>query len=93
MNEINQKDSNISNEAKIKIAKIFLKYKNINVIKEKESNKNEFAVLEEILGFEKNSYTSSCYEASDAMNINAKKRSWLRNLEKRRREEIGNIKR
>ena len=93
LNEINQKDSNISNEGKTKIAKIFLKYKNINDIKEKESNETEFGVLEEITGFDMKSRTSSYYEASDIMNMDAKKRSRLRNLEKRRKEEIEYIKR
>ena len=93
LNEINQKDSNISNEGKTKIAKIFLKYKNINDIKEKESNETEFGVLEEITGFDMKSRTSSYCEPSDIMNMDAKKRSRLRNLEKRRKEEIEYIKR
>ena len=93
LNEINQKDSNIPNEAKAAIAKIFLKYKNINDIKEKESNETEFGVLEEMTGFDMKSQTSSFCEATDIMNIDAKKRSRIRNMEKKRREEIENIKR
>ena len=96
LNEINQKDSALSNDAKTKIAKIFLKYKNMNNIKENDTNETEFGVIEEFIGFDIKSGTStiSNIEVSDTMNLNdAKKRSRLRNMEKKRREEIENIKR
>ena len=96
LNEINQKDSIITNETKTKIARIFLKYKNMNNIRENDTNETEFGVIEEFTGFDMKSGTtiSSNFEISDTMNLNdAKKRSRLRNMEKKRREDIENVKR
>ena len=96
LNGINQKDSVLTNETKTKIARIFLKYKNMNNIIENDTNEIEFGVIEEFTGFDLKSGNtiSSNFEISDTMNLNdAKKRSRLRNMEKKRREEIENIKR
>ena len=94
LNEKEQKNTKISNEEKTQIARIFLKYKKMNDIKESDSNETEFGVIEEFTGFDMKSFTtSSCYEASDTMNLNdPKKKSRMRNLEKKRRKEIENIK-
>ena len=92
LNRINQKDSNIAKEAKSKIAKIFLKYQNMNNIKESNIDDIEFGVIEEFIGLDKSESTSSrFYEISDTM-TDAKKRSKLRHLEKKKKEEIDNIK-
>ena len=95
LNGINQKDSVLTNETKTKIARIFLKYKNMNNIIENDTNEIEFGVIEEFTGFDLKSGNtiSSNFEISDTMNLNdAKKRSRLRNMEKKRREEIENVK-
>ena len=92
LNRINQKDSNISKEGKSQIAKIFLKYQNMNNIKESNNDDDiEFGVIEEFFGLEKSESTSSrFYEVTDSL-TDAKKRSKLRNMEKKKREEIDNI--
>ena len=91
LNKIKQKDSNISKEGKSKIAKIFLKYQNMNNIKESNNDDTEFGVVEEFIGFDKSESTSTrFYEDTDTM-TDAKKRSKLRNMEKKKREEIDNI--
>ena len=95
LNDINQIDSKITNETKTKIGKIFLKYQNINNIKESNTNDIEFGVIEELTGLDMKSRTNSTFfEISDTMNLNdPKKRSRLRNMENKKREEIENIKR
>ena len=94
LNEKEQKNTKITNEQKTEIARIFLKYKKMNDIKESDSNETEFGVIEEFIGFDmKSGTTSSCYEGSYTMNLNdPKKKSRFRNLEKKRREEIETIK-
>lgn len=92
LNEINLKDAKITNEVKSKIAKVFLKYQNMNNIKENDINEAEFGVIEEFIGFDKTGSSSSrFYESSDTIN-DPKKRSKLRNMEKKKREEIENLK-
>ena len=92
LNLIKQKNANISKEGKSKIGKIFLKYQNMNNIKESNIQDIEFGSIEEFIGLDKSESTSSkFYEISDTMN-DAKKRSKLRHLEKKKREEIENIK-
>ncbi len=95
LNETNQKDSKITNETKTKIGKIFLKYQNINNIKESNTNDIKFGEIEELAGLDMKSRTNSTFfEISDTMNLNdPKKRSRLRNMENKKREEIENIKR
>ena len=94
LNEKGQKDTKITSEQKKEIARIFLKYKKMNDIKESDSNDTEFGVIEEFIGFDmKSGTTTSLYDASDTMNLtDPKKKSRFRNMAKKRREEIENIK-
>ena len=86
-----QKDSKISIETKKNLAKIFLKYQNVT-----DNNKDtEFGVIEEYTGFDMTSGTSSSFfEISQTISLNdSKKKKKLKDIEKKRRDEIENIKR
>ena len=91
LKNVGQKDSKISIETKKNLAQIFLKYQNVN-----DNNKNtEFGVIEEYTGFDMTSGSStSFFEISQTMTLNdSKKKKKLKDIEKKRRNEIENIKR
>ena len=90
LKNVGQKDSKISIETKKQLAQIFLKYQNNN-----NSKDTDFGVIEEYTGFDMNPGSStSFFEISQTMSLNdSKKRKKLRDIEKKRREEIENIKR
>ena len=91
LKNVGQKDSKISIETKKNLAQIFLKYQNVN-----DNNKNtEFGVIEEYTGFDMTSGSStSFFEISQIMTLNdSKKKKKLKDIEKKRRNEIENIKR
>ena len=91
LKNVGQKDSKISIETKKNLAQIFLKYQNVN-----NNNKNtEFGVIEEYTGFDMTSGSStSFFEISQTMTLNdSKKKKKLKDIEKKRRNEIENIKR
>ena len=94
LNDLGQKDTKISNDVKKIIGNIFIKYQDSNNIKENNNKEIEFGVIEEFIGFDLKSVSSySGIDSSDTMITNdPKKRSRLRNLEKKKREEIENIK-
>ena len=93
INESGQKDTKISNELKKIIGNIFIKYQDSNNIKEINNKEIEFGVIEEFIGFDNQSISGCSYfDSSDTLNTNdPKKRSRLRNIEKKKREEIENI--
>jgi hypothetical protein len=93
INESGQKDTKISNELKKIIGNIFIKYQDSNNIKEINNKEIEFGVIEEFIGFDNQSVSGISYFSSDTLSTNdPKKRSRLRNIEKKKREEIENIK-
>ena len=90
LKNVGQKDSKISIETKKNLAKIFLKYQNVN------NNKDtQFGVIEEYTGFDMTSGSStSFFDITQTMTLNdSKKKKKLRDIEKKRRNEIENIKR
>ena len=93
LNELNQKNSKMSDEAKTKIGNIFLKYQNINEIKESNLKEIEFGTIEELTGFDTKSVSNSTFFDTSESIADPKRRSRLRNMEKKKREEIENIKR
>lgn len=94
LKKANQIDSKISNETKRDIAKIFLKYKNIETPKETNDKETEFGIFEENTGLNMTCESSTFFDISESINLNdSKKRYMLRNMEKKKRDEIENIKR
>ncbi len=93
LNEVNQKNSKISQQTKSKIGKIFLKYQNMNEIRECDNKEIEFGTIEEMTGFNMKSVSNSTIcDMTDTIS-DAKRRSKLRDMEKKKKEEIENVKR
>ena len=93
LKNVGQKDSKISIETKKNLAKIFLKYQNVN---DNNNNKDtQFGVIEEYTGFDMTSGSStSFFDITQTITLNdSKKKKKLRDIEKKRRNEIENIKR
>ena len=75
------------------IGNIFIKYQDSNNIKEINNKEIEFGVVEEFIGFDNQSVSGiSCFSSDTLSTNDPKKRSRLRNIEKKKREEIENIK-
>jgi hypothetical protein len=92
LKNVGQKDSKISIETKKNLAKIFLKYQNVNDNNNKDT---QFGVIEEYTGFDMTSGSSIYFfDISQTMTLNdSKKKKKLKDIEKKRRNEIENIKR
>ena len=91
LKKIGQKDSKISIETKKNLAQIFLRHQNVT-----DNNKDtEFGVIEEYTGCDMTSGTSSSFfEITQTISLNdSKKKKKLKDIEKKRRDEIENIKR
>ena len=92
LKNVGQKDSKISIETKKNLAKIFLKYQNVNDNNNKDT---QFGVIEEYTGFDMTSGSStSFFDITQTITLNdSKKKKKLRKIKKKRRNEIENIKR
>ena len=93
LHEVNQKNSKISQKTKSKIGNIFLKYQNMNNINECENKEIEFGTIEEMTGFNMKSVSNTTISDMTDTISDPKRRSKLRDMEKKKKEEIENVKR